>query len=266
MQSEPQLQDAWANGSYADLATNYLSMAATLVDRTAVDSGDRVLDIGCGTGNVAITAARRGGDVTGVDITPELLAEARENADLAGFDGIDWREGDAADLPLQDDAFDVTLSCLGHMYGDPPEAVTRELLRVTRPGGRIGFVSWTPTGLFPFVAGVLTTYLPQGAQPDYAEPPFMWGDSDIVRSRLGDRVENLTFRTETATYPTLSPAHFWQELATTSGVFGTFLETVPEDDRPTLRSELVETIETYFEPGENAVTLEYLLTMATVRK
>jgi len=260
---EPHVTDAWSSGSYEEIAPNYLPLAGHLVERTAVEAGDAVLDVGCGTGSVAVTAARRGADVTGVDITPSMLAAARENAAIAGVD-VDWREGDATDLPLPDDAVDVTLSSLGHMYGDPPGEAAAELVRVTRPGGRIGFTAWTPTGVFPFMAGVVTTYLSPADLPDYAEPPFLWGDSDVVEDRLGGRVDSLAFETETALYPALSPEHFWREMATTSGVFAEFVAAVPDDDREALREELIETIRPYFDERGNAVELEYLLTAATL--
>lgn len=260
---QDRVTDAWSSGSYGELAPNYLPMAGHLVERAAVSSDDAVLDVGCGTGSVAITAARRGADVTGVDITPSMLAAARENAEAAGV-AVDYREGDATDLPVESNAFDATLSSLGHMYGDPPERTTEELLRVTRPGGRIAFTSWTPTSLFPFMAGVVTTYLPPEAIPEFSEPPFMWGDSDVVRDRLGDRVDSLAFETDTVLYPALSPEQFWREMAAHSGVFAEFLDAVPDDDRAELREEMVETIRPYFDGRRNAVELEYLLTAATL--
>lgn len=258
------LRDVWSSGEYDELAPNYYSMAGHLVERAKVLSGDEVLDVGCGTGSVAITAARYGADVTGVDITPALLDRARENTELAGIEDIDWQEGDATALPFEDDRFDVILSSVGHMYGDPPEQTTAELLRVTRPGGYVGFTAWTPTSLFPFMAGILTTYLSSQQLPDFSEPPFAWGDSDVVQDRLGVHVESIAFETETVLYPALSPAHFWQELSSLSGVFSEYLDAVDDDAWESLRTEIVETIRPYFDERRNAVELEYLLTTATV--
>lgn len=173
-------KQVWSLGSYSDIAPYLLGMAAHLVESTAVNPNEAVLDIGCGTGNVAITAARRRASVTGLDIVPAMLDEARENASIAGVETIDWREGTATDLPFDENTFDVTLSCLGHMFAEPPDVAGRELLRVTRPDGRIAFTSWTPDGPIPAMSGVLSDYLPP--EPDSSEPPFMWGDPDIVRS------------------------------------------------------------------------------------
>ena len=257
-------KQVWVAGSYADIAPKYLSMGGHLVERTAVSAGDNVLDIGCGTGGVAITAARRDARVTGLDITPELLERARTNADRAAVKGISWQEGTATDLPFAENAFDVTVSNLGHMYGDPPDTAARELLRVTRPGGRIGFTSWTPTSLYPSMAGVIMTVLAPEDLPDFSEPPFLWGDPGTVRERLGADVQALEFETDTARYPALSPEHFWQQTATNSGMFIEVLDAVGEDEFPGLREQVIEAIEPHFDEERNVVELEYLLTTASV--
>lgn len=264
MESAHRVKEVWSTGSYADHARNYLSMTARLVETAGVGPDDRVLDVACGTGNVAITAARRGAAVTGLDITPAMLEDARRNAEIAGVDGIDWREGDATALPFDDDAFDATLSNLGHMFGDPPAAAARELARVTRPGGHVGFTAWTPTSLFPAMAGVLSTYLEPEDLPEFSEPPFMWGDADVVRDRMGETVTEFEFETATATYPALSPGHFWEEMTGSSGPFIELLAAVDDGDRSALREQMLETVGPFFDDGENAVALEYLHATARV--
>lgn len=253
----------WAAGSYEKIAPKYVSMGSHLVERVGVDSGSNVLDVGCGTGTVSVTAARRDAQVTGVDIQPALLEHARTNAEIAAVN-VSWREADATALPFGTNEFTVTLSNLGHMYGDPPHAAAQELLRVTRPGGRVGFTSWTPTSLYPSMAGVAMTVLPPEDLPDFSEPPFLWGDAETVKARLGDGIGDLTFKTETVQYPALSPEHFWQHTAANSGMFIEVLSEVTENDLPELREQLIATIEPYFDDRENAVELEYLLTTATV--
>ncbi len=257
-----QIQRVWSNGSYTRFARTYLGMAAELVDATGAGAEDTVLDLACGSGNVAITAARRGATVTGLDITPAMLAQARENAGIASVDDITWLEGDVTDLPFEPDRFDVTLSALGHMYGDPASAAAEELLTVTRPGGRIGFTAWTPSGLYPVIAGLVVTYLAPGERPEFSDPPFLWGDPDVVEARLGERIDSLSFDRETLLHPALSPAHFWEELTTHSGMFVEYLDHV--HDRESLREEVFETIEPYFDDDANAVELEYLRTTATL--
>lgn len=259
-----QSSDLWSNSAYDLIAREYLPMAGQLVERVGITQGDEVLDVGCGTGNVAITAARRGSDVTGIDITPAMLQRARKRAATAGVEPIDWQEADTTDLPFEDSSFDVTLSALGHMYAYPHEQTATELLRVTRPGGYVGFTAWTPTSLFPFIGGVVTTYLSPEDQPEFSEPPFVWGDSTSVRERLGAHVDRLAFETDRVRYPVLSPAQFWDEMATHSGVFREYLDRVDDADRQSLDEEVIETIQPYFDQQRNAVELEFLLTVATV--
>ena len=255
----------WTAGKYERVAPNYYLMAAILVDRLAITDDETVLDIGCGTGTVAITAARRGADVIGVDPVTSFLDRANQNAETADVDErIDWKSGDAAALPFETDRFDTTLSNLGHIYADPAADATSELIRVTRPGGRIGFTAWTPSSLYPALASALLPYLDPDDIPDYSSPPFMWGDEATVTGRLDDATTDLTAETKTLAYPTLSPEHFWETTRVTSGTFRTLVMTIPESHRPALRDELLEHIEPAFDERRNAVELEYLLVTGTV--
>lgn len=260
------VKDAWSADDYDVVARQYLPMAADLVAAAGVDATDDVLDVACGTGNVAITAARRGASVTGLDVTPSMLARARERAAAAASDDdfaeITWREGDATDLPFEDDVFDVTLSALGHMYAQPPEAATDELLRVTAPGGTVAFTAWTPSSLYPTIASYVAAALPESDRPDFDAPPFAWGDPGVVRSRLEDGVSDLAFETATVAYPAVTPAAFWAHQLEHSAVFQEFVSTV--GDRASLRKQIVGAVEPFFDEGENVVELEYLRTVATV--
>lgn len=262
MSSEEQVTQVWTLGSYADIGPTFLPMAGHLVDAAGVESGHRVLDIACGTGNVAITAGRRGATVTGLDITPAMLSDARENATIAGVEDIDWREGDATDLPFEDDAFDVTLSCVGHVFANPPGRSADELLRVTRPGGRVAFTSWTPSSVVPAMASIVQGYLPP--DPDADEPPFRWGDPAVVRDRLADGVVDLSFETGTVYQPVISPAHYWEGARTQSGLFIVALDRIDDADHPALREEMIEAISGYFDDRRNNVPMEYRLAKATV--
>ncbi len=191
-----------------------------------------------------------------------MLDDARQNAAIAGVEDIDWREGNATAMPFDDDAFDCTVSCVGHMFAVPPEAAAAELRRVTRPDGRIAFTSWTPASVVPAMATVLQAYLPPN--PDSPAPPFSWGDPAVVRERLGDGITDLAFETGTVEQLALSPAHFWEAARTQSGLFIVALENVDEDDRPALRAEMIEAIEGYFDDSQNSVSMEYRLATATV--
>ncbi len=259
-QSNAKVREEWSGGSYPTLAKTFLPMAAELVAAASVKPPDRVLDVACGTGNVALTAYRRGANVTGVDITPAMLDMARERAAVIDAD-IDWQNGDAAALPLKGDTFDVTLSCLGHMFAADADAAATELVRVTKPGGRIAFTSWTPESGIAAMMTVLSEYLPP--QPDTL-PPFLWGDPDTVRDRLGARVEELRFETGVVRYPIVSPTYFWESMTTDSGPIILALESVEEEALSALREEVIETLAPYFSSADNAIELEFGLVAATV--
>ena len=132
---------SWASFAPFEMVTT--RPAAQLVRFAEIRSGQRVLDVGCGTGVVAITAAQKGADATALDLTPELLTRARENAALAGA-AVSWKEGDVEALPFEESSFDVVLSQFGHMFAPRAEVATREMLRVLKPAGRIAFSTWPP--------------------------------------------------------------------------------------------------------------------------
>jgi len=151
--------------------------------------GDAVLDVATGTGNVALKAAAAGAQVVGLDLTPELFSTARRRAAEQEV-AIEWIEGDAEDLPFEDEAFDHVLSVFGVQFAPRHDVVAAELVRVCRPGGRIGLVNWTPEGQIGELFSILGRYLPP--PPDFASPPPLWGSEGHVRHLFGDALE-LTF-------------------------------------------------------------------------
>jgi SAM-dependent methyltransferase len=203
----PAIQDVWSVGDYDRLASyGSAPEAVRLVRFAGVQPEDRVLDVGTGSGLVAIVAAQQGARAIGVDPTLELLAKARENAALAGCRDIEWLEGTAEDLPFPDASFDIVLSQYAHMFSPRPEAAAREMLRVLRPGGRIAFAAWTPDGLAPRLMGLTFRYLPP--MPGAAPPsPFEWGHEEGVRTYLEERVRDLGFEPAALQLPALSTAH-----------------------------------------------------------
>lgn len=260
--ADERIREEWTLGSYPTLARAFLGLAAELVDAADVGPGDRVLDVACGTGNVALTAERRGADVTGVDITPAMLDAARERAAVTDA-AVDWRQGNAEALPFDDDAFDVTLSCLGHMFAHDAAAAATELVRVTRPGGRLAYTAWTPESVVSAMVQVLSEYLPP--RPDAPEPHVLWGDPDTVRERFGDRVDDLAFETGTVAYPAVSPTHFWDGMTNDSGSVSLSVDEVPEAEHASLWTDQGEALDRFFLPERNAVAMEYRLVTARVR-
>ena len=164
----------WASGDYADVANRLLpDLGALLVGAAGVRAGSRVLDVGAGAGNVAIAAAAgAGANVVALDVTPELLQQGRRVADARGVT-LDWVEGDAAQLPFGDATFDTVLSCVGVMFVPDHERAAAEILRVCRPGGTIGLLSWTPEG---FIGELFRTMGPFAPPPSPgAQSPALWG-------------------------------------------------------------------------------------------
>src|SRR5688500_9762655 len=166
----------WAAGDYAAVAEQIDEVPPRdLLERVAIRPGEEVLDVATGTGNVALPAAAAGAQVIGLDITPELFDTARLRAAKKGVNVV-WLEGDAEALPFDDESFDAVLSVFGVQFAPRHEVVAEELARVTRPGGRIGLVNWTPSGLIGELFKIMGRYLP--APPDYASPPPRWGDEE----------------------------------------------------------------------------------------
>lgn len=192
---------AWAH--FAPLEIFTTAPAGDLVEFAEVTPGVKILDVGCGTGVVAITAARQGANVWGLDLSPKLLAHAKENSDIAETT-IEFIEGDAENIPYPDSTFDIVLSQFGHMFAPRPEVAISEMLRVLKPQGRIAFSTWPPEMFMGKMFSLLEKYLPPSIN---IVPPKLWGDPQIISERLGDRVKDLLFERRLATIPSLSPQH-----------------------------------------------------------
>ena len=193
----------WMAGDFGRIAKGYGRGAAEFIGRLGFSRGERVLDVACGTGNLALPAARTGAAVTGIDIAPNLIAQAQERAASEALD-ITFEVGDAERLPYDDGSFQTVVTMFGAMFAARPEAAAEEMLRVTRPGGRIAMANWTPTG---FVGEMLKTTVRYAPPPAEIPSPLLWGTEAAVQSRLEHGVHSLTFtrRVITFEYP-LGPA------------------------------------------------------------
>jgi SAM-dependent methyltransferase len=198
----------WALGDYPAVAIDVIpELGPTLVAATGVRAGDRVLDVAAGTGNAAVPAALTGAEVVASDLTPELFVAGRQFAARNGVE-ITWEEGDAEALPYDDDSFDVVLSCVGVMFAPHHQIAADELLRVCRPGGRIGMLSWTPTGFVGELFRTMKPYAPP--PPPGAQPAPLWGDEDHVRALLGDRVTDVVAKRQTLTSDLFASPEAWK--------------------------------------------------------
>lgn len=187
----------WALGDYPAVATDVIpDLGAVLVEACAVSAGDRVLDVAAGCGNAAIPAALAGATVVACDLTPQLLGAGREEAARRGA-RVDWREADAEALPFGDGEFDAVVSCVGVMFAPNHQRCAHELLRVCRPGGTIGLISWTPEGFVGQMLATMRPYVPP--PPPGAQPPPLWGTEGHLLGLFGDRVDRVTVRRQVVT-------------------------------------------------------------------
>jgi ubiquinone/menaquinone biosynthesis C-methylase UbiE len=174
------MKATWMAGDFGEVAKFLQPTSDAFVTRLGVAPGTRVLDVACGSGNVAIPAARAGAVVTGVDIAPNLLVTARARAAAEGLT-IAFDEGDAEQLPYADGAFDLVVSMFGAMFAPRPDRAAAELVRVCRPGGQIAMANWTPHGFVGLMFKVASAHVPP---PPGIAPPVLWGDGTIVRERF----------------------------------------------------------------------------------
>jgi SAM-dependent methyltransferase len=177
----------WASGDYPSMVDTFLlPIGPRLVEACGIAPGASVLDVAAGTGNASIPAAQRGARVTASDLTPELFEAGRRRAEAEGVE-LEWVEADAEHLPFEDGSFDVVMSAIGAMFAPHHQATADELVRVCRPGGTIGLLSWTPEGM---IGGLFRTMGPFAPPPPPgAQPAPLWGDPDHLRALMGDRVD-----------------------------------------------------------------------------
>lgn len=254
-------RDIWAAGDYDEIARGLLPVADHVVRSAAIRAGERVLDIACGTGNTALAAAARGAEVTGLDLTPELLDVAAARADAIGFTGIAWQEADAEQLPFPAAAFDVVVSSCGLMFAPDQQRVADEVARVTRPGGRIAIQAWKREGGAGRMFAVTNAHVPM---PPGMPSPLAWGDEAHVRRLLGDAFVDIRFEhadhPECADTPEALADLFIDKFGPTHLAF----HSLPADKASAFREALVELYRGYVTPIDGKVRWgrEYLLTLA----
>jgi SAM-dependent methyltransferase len=228
----------WASGDYASVADRLLpEVGRYAVVRAGVGPGMEVLDVACGTGNATLPAAAAGARVVGLDLTPELLDEARLRAVGADLE-IELVEGDAEDLPFEDDRFDRVLSVFGVQFAPRHEASARELVRVCKPGRLVVLCNWTPEGFIGRVFKTLGPYLP--TPPDYASPPPEWGSEPHVEQLFEGLHVDLHLERRTVDFRHESPDAFVDFMADSYGPLKMARAALdPEGRWDDLRSELV---------------------------
>jgi SAM-dependent methyltransferase len=252
-------RETWALGDFGEVAVFTSLPAAHLVRFAGVRAEQSVLDVACGTGVVAVTAARRRARASGLDLTPELLEQARRSSALAGVD-VDWRLGDAEALPWPDGSFDVVLSQFGHMFAPRPEVALAELLRVLKPGGTLAFATWPPEHFIGRSFALSARYVPP---PAGIPSPVLWGDVGVVAQRLAGGTRDVHFERGVVGIPALSPEHFFAWQSVRIGPFMRGLQALSKEPArlEAYRKEYLSLAGAYL--ADNVVRHDYLLTRAT---
>ena len=186
------LRATWSAGDFGQIARYYAGDAEQFVQRLNLEPGVKFLDVACGTGNLALPAARAGAVVTGVDIAANSIEQARENARAEGLK-VQFDEGDAEALSYSDASFDVVATMFGAMFAPRPDLVAAELKRVCKPGGLIAMANWTPSG---FIGQMFKITAAHVAPPAGMPSPVLWGVEETVRERLSEGISKLETKTQ----------------------------------------------------------------------
>jgi ubiquinone/menaquinone biosynthesis C-methylase UbiE len=229
------LKATWIAGDFGQIAQYSEPVAEQFIARRAITPGMRVLDVACGTGNLAIPAAKAGAIVTGVDIVPNLLEQARARAQREGVQ-VQFDEGDAEHLPYPDASFDLIVSMCGAMFAPRPARVAAELVRVCRPGGHIAMANWTPRGFIGQLFQATGVHVPP---PPDVPSAMLWGDEATVRERLRDGIADVQLTPVMASlrYP-FSVAETVEFYRRYYGPTQRAFAALPEDKQASLRRDL----------------------------
>jgi ubiquinone/menaquinone biosynthesis C-methylase UbiE len=228
-------QDTWSSGDYAVIGTTLQITGETLCEAVDLAAGERVLDVAAGNGNAALAAARRGGRVTATDYVAGLLNRTRARAAAEGL-VIDTREADAEALPFADAAFDVVLSTFGVMFTPDQERAAAELLRVCRPGGRIGLANWTPDGFVGQLFRVVGRHAPP---PTGVRSPLEWGTRARLRALFGTALQPLDVQTRQFVFRYRSARHWLDTFRTYYGPTGKALSALDAPEQARFEQELL---------------------------
>jgi ubiquinone/menaquinone biosynthesis C-methylase UbiE len=255
-------QKTWSEGDFAMVAGIVMMVSEELVEALDVVPDERVLDVACGSGNAALAAARRSwGGVVGVDFVPALLERGRERAATERLD-VDFIEGDAAELPFDDAEFDVVTSVFGAMFSATQEKTAAELLRVCKPGGRIGMANWVPDG---GVGKMFMTIAKHAPPPPGVPSPLRWGTEQGIRELFGDGIADLRIERKQARQAFRSADHFLEFFRTYFGPTKVAYERVGPEGEEALTADMRAYLEEGNTAGDRALVLkpEYLQVTAT---
>jgi SAM-dependent methyltransferase len=256
-------QKTWSEGDFAMVAGMVEMVAEELVEAMDIVPDERVLDVACGSGNGALAAARRAwGNTVGVDFVPALLERGRERAAAERLE-VEFVEGDAADLAFVEGEFDVVISIFGAMFAPEHEKTAAELLRVCKPGGRIGMANWVPDG---GVGKMFMTIAKHAPPPPGVVSPLLWGTEEHLREVFGDAISDLRVERRKSRQTFRSADHFLEFFRTYFGPTKVAYERVGPEGEAALTADMKAYLEEYNKAGDRAALVlepEYLQVIAT---
>jgi SAM-dependent methyltransferase len=256
-----QQQRMWATGDFAMIAWNTVFPCELLCEAAELRAGQKVLDVACGSGNAGLSAARRNCEAVGIDFVPALVDRARERAAVERLPAR-FEVGDCEDIPLADASFDAVLSVYGSMFSPRPERAAQELVRVCRPGGRIGMANWTPDGFWGETFGLQAKYLPP---PPGLRPPPEWGTEQRLRELFGDAVSSMRITRRSALFRYRSSRHWIEVFSTYFGPVMRTLEALDETRRRAYLDDLDATLNRFNGSGDDSLVVraDYLEVVMT---
>jgi ubiquinone/menaquinone biosynthesis C-methylase UbiE len=249
-------QGAWSSGDYAVVGTTLQIVGEQLCEAMELRPGIKVLDVAAGNGNVTLAAARRWCDVTSTDYVPALLERGRERAVAEGLD-IEFREADAEALPFSDSTFDAVVSTFGVMFTPDQDKAAAEMLRVCKPGGKIGLANWTPDG---FIGAVFKTLGRHVAPPAGVKSPALWGTRTRLDEMFGAKAARITAEQRMFVFRYRSPQHWLDVFKTFYGPMLKAFAALDATAQDTLRRDLLDLVRDFNRSGDDtiAVPSEYL--------
>jgi SAM-dependent methyltransferase len=256
-------RQTWASGNYHVIASLIVPVSERLCDAVDLRAGERVLDVATGSGNTALAAARRLTEVTGLDYVPALLERGRARASAEGLRVI-FEIGDAESLPVDDASFDVVLSTFGVMFAPDQEQAARELLRVTRSGGRIGLANWTPTGWIGEMLRIVGSHV---APPAGLRSPSRWGTEEGLRELFGEEVVSLRAERQRFVWRFGSAQQYLSLFRSFYGPVLKAFGALDEAGQNALESDLIAAVERFNQANDATLVVpaEYLEVVATRR-
>lgn len=256
-------QQTWASGDFAVIASRIVLVSELLADSADLHAGWQVLDVACGNGNATLAAARCGTTAVGVDYVPALIESARARAVTEGLDA-QFQVGDAESLPFEDHAFDAVLSVFGSMFAPDHRRTAAEMLRVTRPGGRIGLASWTPDG---FIGQMFRTVSQYVAPPAGVASPLLWGTSQHLADLFGAQIAESSSTERVCTFRFGSAEEFVAFFRRWYGPTLKAFESLGDADQRRLTADLVALAHAHDAHGSDdiAIAATYLETVLTLQ-